>query len=89
MRFCDGNKLGMVVGCDDGKMGCNEDNIVGENDGLVGCEDGLSVGLIVGEFVSEHCVQALHRTDAHLTSQDAGLVKQNSGQLESVEVVVG
>ena len=40
-------------------------------------------------MTSQHCVQALHRTDAHLTSQDAGLVKQNSGQLESVEVVVG
>ena len=46
----------------------------------------MSVGDVVP---AKHCVQALHNVDAHLTSQDAGLVKQNSGQLDSVEEVVG
>ena len=36
-----------------------------------------------------HSVQVLHRTEAHLISQEVGLVKQNSGQLESVDDSVG
>ena len=36
-----------------------------------------------------HSVQVLHRTEAHLISQEVGLVKQNSGQLESVDDAVG